>query len=128
VGKMAKKKAKKREGFNFDRAIFLLLMLALFVIFKTSLAPPKAANLMQEAETVINILTNEKTEASLLTQNSLTEEKVENLDYDEIKNIIGVENDFCIFFEDINGNLVKIDDMDPGIGYDKIYINGKPCK
>tara|TARA_B100001964_G_scaffold4051_1_gene4407 strand:- start:747 stop:1058 length:312 start_codon:yes stop_codon:yes gene_type:complete len=103
-------------------------MLALFVIFKTSLAPPKAANLMQEAETVINILTNEKTEASLLTQNSLTEEKVENLDYDEIKNIIGVENDFCIFFEDINGNLVKIDDMDPGIGSDKIYINGKPCK
>lgn len=106
-------------------------MLALFVIFKTALTPTKTANLMQEAETVLNSLTNGKTEVSLLTENSLTEERIENLeqiDYNEIKKIIGVENDFCIFFEDATGQIVQINGMDPGIGSDKIYINGEPCK
>lgn len=131
---MAKKRnqIKKREWFNFNKAIALLLILALFIILKTAFTPPKAtANLAQEAKIVLSTLTNEYAEISLVDSNGLIEEKIKNLDqmdYDEIKNILGVENDFCIFFEDVSGNLVKIDDINAGIGSDKIYINGNPCE
>ena len=60
----------------------------------------------------------------------LLEEKVielDEMDYDEIKNVLGVKNDFCIYFEDVTGDIVKIDDIRLGIGSDKIYINGEPC-
>ena len=59
------------------------------------------------------------------------EEKVESLEemnYDEIKSMLGIKSDFCIFFEDITGNLVNINDVKSGIGSQKIHINGEPCK
>jgi len=54
--------------------------------------------------------------------------RLDQMDYDEVKNLLGVKNDFCIFFEDVTGNLVKIDDLNLAIGSNKIYINGQPCK
>ena len=53
---------------------------------------------------------------------------LEQMDYDEIKDLLGVENDFCVFFEDATGDIMKVNDMETGIGSDKIYINGEPCK
>ena len=126
----AAKMTKKREWLNFNRAIVLLLMLALFVILKTAFTPQKT-DLVQEAEIVLYTLTGGYAKISLIDSNELIEEKVENLDqmgYDEIKNILGIKNDFCIFFEDASGNLVKIDGINLGIGSNKIYINGNPCK
>ena len=123
---------KKRELFNFDRAIVLLLILALFVILETALTPPEATTeLMQEAEIVLSTLTNGHAKISLVDSDELIEEKIENLgqmDCNEIKNILGVKNDFCIFLEDASGNLVKIDGINLCIGSNKIYINGHPCK
>ena len=127
---MSKKEAKKREWLNFNKAIVLLLILALFVILKTAFTPQKA-ELRGEAEIVLSTLTDGNTKVSLTDSDELIEEKIKNLDqmdYDEIKNIIGVKNDFCIFFEDSSGNLVKIDGINPYIGSNKIYINGYPCK
>ena len=127
---MSKKEAKKREWLDFNKAIVLLLILALFVILKTTFTPQKT-ELMGEAEIVLATLTGGNTKVSLIESDELIEEKIKNLDqmdYDEIKNIIGVQNDFCIFFEDSSGNLVKIDGINPYIGSNKIYINGYPCK
>ena len=123
---MSKKETKKREWLNFNKAIVLLLILALFVILKTAFTPQKT-----EAEIVLSKLTDGNTKVSLTESDELIEEKIKNLDqmdYDEIKNIIGVKNDFCIFFEDSSGDLVKIDGINPYIGSNKIYINGYPCK
>ncbi len=126
---------KKREWFNFDKAMLLLIILVLFVILKTFFAPPETVQLLtdleQEAEVVLNTLTDGNTEISLLSSDEVIDEKIENfdqMDYDEIKDILGVKSDFCIYFEDVTGNLVKINDVDLGIGSDKIRINGNPCK
>lgn len=127
---MAKKKTKKREWLNFNKAIVFLLILALFVILKTAFTPQKT-ELMEEAEIVLNTLTHGYTKVSVVQSNELIEEKIRNLDkmdYNEAKNILGVESDFCIFFEDTTGSLVRIDDTNPAIGSNKIYINGEPCR
>ena len=137
---MAKKeRIKKKEWFNFDKAIFLLLLIALFVLLKTfftSLEPSTVVevtenDLVQETEIVLDKLTNGETVLSLIDSNVLSEEKIISLnqmDYEEIKSLIGIKNDFCIFFEDVTGNVIKIADINSGIGSGKIYVNGYPCK
>lgn len=124
-----KKEVNKPKWFNFNKAIILLLILALFVIIKTIFI--HEVDLEEEAKSALFTLTDGFAEISLVDSNGLAEEKIENLDqmdYDEMKNILGLKNDFCIFFEDATGNLVRIDDASIGIGSDKIYINGEPCK
>jgi len=129
--------AKKEEWFTFNKAIALLLVLALFVLIKTFLTLPGELSgqtrreLVQEAEAVLDTLTNGRDSISLLNSNELIEEKIRNLDdmdYEEVKNIFGINNDFCIFIEDISGQVVKIDNVNSGIGSSKIYINGDPCE
>ena len=136
---MTKKEVKKREWLNFNSAMLLLVILALFVILKTAFTPPEIVRLLEdvktdlveEAEIVLDTLTNGASEVSLLDSNELIEEKIRELDkkdYNEIKSMLGVKSDFCIFFEDLNGNPVKIGDINSGVGSDKIYINGKSCE
>ena len=130
---------KKKERFNFNKAIFLLFLIAVFVTLKTfftGLDPSTVlevteSDLMQEAEIVLDKLTNGNTLVGLLDSNVLSEEKIislDQMDYDEIKSLLGIKNDFCIFFEDITGNVIKIADIDSGICSGKIYVNGNPCK
>ena len=128
--RIVEKKREKLELFNFNKAVVLLLILSLIVISITVFTSQKN-ELSGEAEIVLSTLTDGNTKVSLTESDELIEEKIKNLDqmdYDEIKNIIGVKNDFCIFFEDSSGNLVKIDDINPYIGSNKIYINGDSCK
>ena len=125
--------AKKKEWFDFNKAMVLLVIIILFVLIRTIVVPPEITknDLAEEAEIVLGKLTDGSTDVSLIKSNGLLEESVARLDqmsYDEIKNILGVKNDFCIYFEDITGNVVRIDDINSRIGSGKIYINGEPCK
>jgi hypothetical protein len=137
--KQAKKRTEKQQWFDFNKAVILLILLAVIVIFRTALAPTQTPELSKEekndlageADIILGELTGGNAEVSLLDSNELMEEKViglEQMNYDELKDLLGVENDFCVFFEDATGDIMKVDDIVPGIGSDKIYINGKPCK
>lgn len=135
---MAKKrhKIKNKDLFTFRKAIIFALILALIVLFRTILASTgafKAAekiDLEQDAKTLIDIVANEGADISLVKSNELIEEKIErlnNMDYHKFKDILGMKSDFCVYFEDVTGNLIKVDGIEPGIGSEKIQINGKPC-
>jgi len=120
----------KKNLMNFNNAMILLTIIALFVIIKAILVP-QSISLEQEAYIVLDTFTNGDDRMSLISQNELIEEKLRDLDemgYDEVKNELGLKSDFCIYFEDITGNLVKIDDLNLGIGSEKISINGNPCR
>ena len=128
---MAKKRnqaAKKKEWLNFNKAMLLLLIISLFVIIKTAFISD--AGLEKEAEIVLDKLTNGNGEINLLNANELVEEKVielHQMDYNNVKSMLGVKSDFCVYFEDISGNVITIDGISPGIGSNRIYVNGKPC-
>ena len=105
----------------------------LISILRAAIAPIETskANLEKEAKIVLNVLANKDGKVSLVDANGLVEEKIERLNdmgYEEIKSILGIKNDFCIFFEDVTGNIVKINGINSGIGSGRIYINNKPCK
>jgi len=117
-------------------------MLALIVLFRTILGSvatfeaaefkaAEKADLEQEAKILLDTVTAEGTAISLVESNELSEEKVNslsNMDYDEFKHTLGLKSDFCVYFEDANGNLIKVNGVDHGIGSEKIKINGKPCE
>ena len=134
---MAKKRHTiKKDLVTFNNVVGFALILAFIVILRTMMASteiPKAAanaDLEQEAKTLMDIVASEGTDISLIKSNELVEEKIERLndmDYNKFKDILGVKSDFCVYFEDATGNLIKIDGIEPGIGSEKIRINGKPC-
>lgn len=48
-------------------------------------------------------------------------------DYQEIKKSIGLQKDFCIYFQDEEGNLLNIDEDVHALGSPDIKINDQPC-
>ena len=119
---------RKRELLNFNRAMLLLFLIAIFIAVKTALTAP--SDLEKEADIVMSKLTGHD-QVSLVSSNQIDIEKLRMLDkmeYNQVKDILGVKSDFCIYFEDAEGNLVKIDNTDMGIGSDNIYLNGEPCR
>ena len=134
---MAKKRHTiKKDLVTFNNVVGFALILAFIVILRTMMASteiPKAAekaDLEQEAKTLMDTVASEGTDISLIKSNELVEEKIErlnNMDYNQFKDTLGVRSDFCVYFEDATGNLIKIDGIEPGIGSEKIRINGKPC-
>ena len=134
--KKKKKESGSKELFTYDNAIKLIAILLIVAIARAALTSDKGtpsvkSDLEQEALEVLRTLTNKNMPLSVLESNELVEEKVEYLErmgYDKIKSMVNIKSDFCIFFEDITGNLAQVNEVKSGIGSNKIYINGRPCK
>ena len=103
---------KEKRLLDFDNAVILLLIISIFIIMKAALNPaPSLESLEQEAGIILNKLTGGN-ELNLLNSNEIVEEKVrllDKMDYNEVKTMLGVKNDFCIYFEDATGSIVRID-------------------
>jgi len=52
---------------------------------------------------------------------------LDGMEYDDVKESLGIKNDFCLYFEDEQGNIVQVDHISRGIGYNKIHVSGMPC-
>ena len=49
-----------------------------------------------------------------------------NLSYENMKQLLGIQSDFCIYFEDEKGNVVPIRNK-MGIGSPLVNFSGKSC-
>ncbi len=122
---MAKSKTKKKKR-GIDE-LWMVLIVAVLIIFISALV--KENDLDKEAEAILNGLTNSN-EDSLAPDNVVREERLEKISgmsYSELKSSLNVENEFCIYFEDENGNLIEFKEGLRSIGSDVIEINGVPC-
>ena len=100
---------KMKDLFNFQNAVFLLLAVSLVSITYSILNYNSGS--LNEANIVAQKLTDGNHDISILNYNEVDEQKVKalhDMDYDEVKSMIGVEKDFCVYFEDENGNLIRI--------------------
>lgn len=65
-----------------------------------------------------------------ITENTNQLEELLGEDYSQLKKKLRIKNEFCIFLEDEEGNIIYINPEDPnqpGIGSGKINISGEPC-
>ena len=129
--KARQKNRRKKELLSYDNAVRLIAILLIIAVVRAAITSEASKpDLEQEAEYVLKAITDENMPVSVLSSNEVVEEKVVKLsqmDYNKVKNLLGVKNDFCIYFEDISGNIIIIDGISPGIGSNRIYVNGKPC-
>jgi len=62
-----------------------------------------------------------------ITNNITLIEELFEEDYYLLKKKLRVKNEFCIFLEDEDGNIIYITQDHPGMGSDKINISDVPC-
>ena len=122
--------AKMKNILNFEKALFLVFVISIMALIYTTSNHRYSKNL-SEADIVISKLTDGDNDISLIKSNEVDLKKLETfhrMSYSQAKEMLGVKKDFCIYFEDEKGNLMKMDSLGYGIGSSSIYINGKPCQ
>lgn len=116
-----------------DIMIALVVFLGTIFLFYSILSSKyesKSQALEDDASKVAKNIATEDSGVAVIDGVAVDVKKLEQLlgrDYSEIKGKIRAKNEFCIFFEDENGNLIKISPEYAGVGSEKIKVNNVPC-
>ena len=113
-------------------AVILFIVAALFLYYLTG---PVAQNkqsekLQSDAERLPSLLSTEQNFTGGIVKGSKVSAEMlaqaVNLSYRNLKELLGMQSDFCIYFEDEKGNVVPVQDK-WGIGSQAVNISGKSC-
>lgn len=133
--------------------VFMVILILFFGILASMSAPEQGQKLTKDAELITKALTG-RTENAVVENNKVDNEKLVELNHDDgtgqinynqLRQELGIKGDFCIYFEDSDGNLIPVlvkteDPMntldDPsddtyiyvnGVGADGALINEQKC-
>ena len=124
---------RKSQAWSLDIMLAVVIFLGtifFFYIILNSSQGNKASELEDEASIVIQGVISEDSEFGITDGNEIDIDKLEELlgmDYSEIKTKLRVQNEFCIFFEDNDGNVIYINTDYTGIGSSEISVSDVPC-
>lgn len=115
--------------------IFMLVVAIFYALLSSSDEEESIDGLRNDADAVIAI--SEGTDArslGLIDQNGVIDnaklDELCDLPYDEVKNRLGIESDFCIFIEDEDGNIIPCGTSNKigiGNGQDVMISDTHPC-
>ena len=123
----------KAQSWSIDIIIGIIVFIAAFFIFYELLNQnpnTRADSLKEDASIIIKQITTKDGAVRIVDGNEINVSRLndlKNLSYDELKRRLRIEGDFCIYFEDKNGNLVLINNSYRGIGSASINLSGTPC-
>ena len=108
--------------------IFLGTIFFFYAILNTAQGD-KSDELRAEASKVLERVLSESSDASIAEGNKINSTKLQDLlgNYSGIKGKLRVKNDFCIYFEDEDGNIMYINASYTGFGSTIINVSGSPC-
>ncbi|MBI2650300.1 DUF1933 domain-containing protein [Candidatus Woesearchaeota archaeon] len=124
---------KKAQSWSIDITLGVIIFMAAFFVFYSLLNSnpnTKASSLEEQASVIIKQTTAEGGAIAIVHGNEVDIgrlNQLKDLSYDELKGMLRVEGDFCIFLEDEQGNLVLINNSYRGIGSPNINLSGAPC-
>ncbi|HIG98567.1 TPA: hypothetical protein HA231_04050 [Candidatus Woesearchaeota archaeon] len=126
-------KARKAQTISTDAVVGVMLFVTAAILL-FYLAGPVAKNrqadhLRQEAERLPSLLSSEQNLTTVLISGSQANPgNVESLleDYENLKEILGIDAEFCVYFEDENGNIVPLQGR-VGMGSSLVNISGMTC-
>jgi|TARA_B100001964_G_C14228452_1_gene598869 hypothetical protein len=124
---------KTSQAWSMDIMIAIVLFIGTIFVFYSVLSAkqsPKTDELQDDASIVLESIVSEDSDIGILDGAEVNETKLEELlgmEYSEIKKKMRVENEFCIFLEDEEGNVIYITQDQPGIGSDEISVSEVPC-
>lgn len=86
--------------------ILIVVIISIIVVVYNKLNEPKE----MEAEKITEIILDEHgvsfANGSIINENKLKE--IKKINYNDFKKSLNVKNDFCIYLEDENGNIILI--------------------
>lgn len=119
-----------------DIMIAVVVFIGAVFIFYSVLSAKHGSSqeeLQGEASVVLGNAMSENSDIGIINGSEVDAKRLEELlgeDYDAIKKMLRLKNEFCIFLEDENGNVVYIESEGSdyaGIGSGKITISDTPC-
>lgn len=123
----------KAQSWSVDIMLAVVIFIGSFFIFYTLFdqgSNSKVDSLRDEAAVVIKGMSSGEDTIRVVSNNEVNLSKVselKNISYEELKRMLRVEGEFCIYFEDDKGNVVLINNSYRGIGSSNINISGIPC-
>ena len=118
---------------SIDIMIAIVIFIGVIFIFYSILSGNPGTKAVELQDEALKVLKNTETVDSSLgivdgiIINATKLEEILGKDYSEIKNNIRIKNEFCIYFEDENGNLIEIKEGSYGIGSADIELQGQSC-
>ena len=80
---------------------------------------------------ILNLEKNQ--DLGFISEDEIDEEKLKAFvanatpeNYESLKEELGIRGDFCIFYEDVEGNIILIENR-TGIGHSAVLIDGYEC-
>jgi len=127
-------KGKKSQSFSADLIVVIIIVLfgVIFLVVNKINNVNNGSNLQEVSKKVSSeasvLFSNFKSSGIVDSDNNLNLNKLENINYENLKENLGISNDFAIVLEK-NGKLVMIDSVKnvTCIGSNKIVVNGKHC-
>ena len=120
-------------GIMLAVVIFIGAVFVFFGILNTKQGT-KADELRDEAINALKAIASGDPDIGIIIDDEIDQEKLDVLlstNYSIIKKKLRIKNDFCLYFEDENGDIIYINvstsATHAGIGSDKIKISGIPC-
>ena len=123
----------KSQAFSMDIMIAFVIFLGTIFIFYSIISNSgenKARDLQDDASEVMKVILSRDSNYRLTDGSIVNLTKIEDLlelDYEDLKRQLRIESDFCIYFEDVDGNIIYLSEDKTGIGSDKISISDIPC-
>ncbi len=126
---------KKSQNWAVDvmigAGIFILGLVLFFYIVEQKSSKDKVGDLLQEVEKMSNVMVasevNLNNPCAFIVGNKIDKARLQQCskDYNYSKILFGIKNDYCVYFVDIEGNLVNISGITnkQGIGLGSIEIN-----
>lgn len=102
----------------------------IFYFLLSSKPDTKVSRLKQDAGAVVEQIASDEAIYKIVDGYELNASKLgqlKNITYEELKKMLRIEGDFCIYLEDEKGNIVLINNSYMGIGSPNINLNGVPC-
>jgi hypothetical protein len=133
---MEKKKMERGQVWSVDVLLAVVIFVSVILIFYVTMSSRQKPDIKElQAESGSLKLELEKNhELSFLVSDQVDEAKfqafADNItdNYTAVKQKLGVKGDFCIFYEDSEGNIIPVGNNNlVGVGNGNISIGGTPC-
>lgn len=124
----------RAQVWSIDVLLAVVIFISIILIFYVTISSnqsPKLKGLEQDAANLKSEL-EKHPELSFLDSGEINYTKLQNfsdevsVNYTDVKERLGIRGEFCIFYEDEQGNLVLVDNR-TGIGSGDVNISGTPC-
>ncbi len=112
-------------------ALFIIVIIFFFSLSTDTAEERKVNSLQFESTKLVSSVTGSRNASSAFVSGTKVSEsrigQLADLNYERLKDVFGVHADFCIYFEDEEGNVINVTGNKTGIGSSHIKVGGVAC-